>query len=219
MGESLEDLRRRLDDRSAVVGVAGLGYVGLPLALEFAKAGYRVVGIDPDAERVARVRRGESYIGDVNRDDLATAVADGRLVAEASWDGAARLDAIVICVPTPFNSNREPDLSFVCAAAESVAAHLRPGQLVVLESTTFPGTTEEVLLPIFQRSGLAAGRDFALAYSPERVDPGNREFQIPNTPKLVGGVTPLCTELAAALYEKIVIKVVPVSTPRVAEMS
>jgi UDP-N-acetyl-D-glucosamine dehydrogenase len=146
-------------------------------------------------------------------------VADGRLTAEATWDAAARLDAVIICVPTPFNANREPDLSFVCAAAESLAAHLRRGQLVVLESTTYPGTTEEVLQPIFQRRGLAAGRDFALAYSPERVDPGNREYQIPNTPKLVGGVTPECTELAAALYEKIVIKVVPVSSPRVAEMS
>jgi UDP-N-acetyl-D-glucosamine dehydrogenase len=215
----LEGLRGRIDDRTARVGVAGLGYVGLPLAVEFARAGFRVTGIDPDEARVRLANRGESYIGDVRADDVAAAVAAGRLEARGSWEAAAGLDAVVICVPTPFNPNREPDLSFVRAAAEEIAERLRPGQLVVLESTTYPGTTEDVLVPIFARTGLVVGRDFALAYSPERVDPGNRDYHVANTPKLVGGVTPACTALAVALYEKAVIKVVPVSSPRVAEMA
>ncbi len=219
MAEILDRLRTRLDERAATVGVAGLGYVGLPLAVEFAKAGFRVTGIDPDVGRVAQVNRGESYIGDVRSEELAAVVRAGRLTARASWEGAAALDAVIICVPTPFNANREPDLSFVCAATEAMAARLRPGQLVVLESTTYPGTTEEVLLPLLEGSGLRVGRDFALAYSPERVDPGNREYHTGSTPKLVGGVTPLCTALTAALYEKAVIKVVPVSSPRIAEMA
>jgi UDP-N-acetyl-D-glucosamine dehydrogenase len=213
----MEQLRARLDDRTAAVGIAGLGYVGLPLAVEFARAGFRVTGIEPDAERVARVNGGESYIGDVRGEDVASMVQAGRLTATASWDVAGALDALVICVPTPFNANREPDLSYVRAAAEEMARRLRPGQLVVLESTTYPGTTEEVLRPVLERGGLRAGRDFALAYSPERVDPGNRDYHVANTPKLVGGVTPLCTSLGMAFYEKAVIKVVPVSSPRVAE--
>jgi UDP-N-acetyl-D-glucosamine dehydrogenase len=215
----LERLRNRLEERAAGVGVAGLGYVGLPLAVEFARAGFRVTGIDPDAGRVAAVNRGESYIGDVGAEEVAAAVRAGRLVARTGWEAASELDALVICVPTPFNANREPDLSFVCAAGERIAERLRPGQLVVLESTTYPGTTEEVLLPMLERGGLRAGRDFALAYSPERVDPGNREYHIASTPKLVGGVTPLCTALTQSLYEKVIVKVVPVSSPRVAEMA
>jgi UDP-N-acetyl-D-glucosamine dehydrogenase len=215
----MERLRTRIEDRSAAVGVAGLGYVGLPLAVEFARAGFPVVGIDPDESRVAQLRRGESYIGDVSGEDVADLVGRGRLTAGVSWDAAAGLDAVVICVPTPFNANREPDLSYVVAATEAVGERLRAGQLVVLESTTYPGTTEEVLQPILERRGLRVGRDFALAYSPERVDPGNPSFHIANTPKLVGGVTPACTELAGALYSKAVIKVVPVSSPRVAEMA
>lgn len=217
--KGLEDLRTRLDERRAAVGVAGLGYVGLPLALEFARAGFRVVGIDPDGDRVERLRAGDSYIGDVPSSDLAALVHAGRFAARTSWDGAEALDAVVICVPTPFSANREPDLSYVRAAAEEVGRRLRPGQLVVLESTTYPGTTEEVVLPILARGGLAVGEEFALAYSPERVDPGNRDFHVATTPKLVGGVTPHCTALAQALYEKVVVKVVPVSTPRVAEMA
>ena len=219
MSETLERLRARIDERTAAVGVAGLGYVGLPLAVEFAKAGFRVTGIEPDEGRVAQVNRGESYIGDVRADELAAVVRSGRLSARASWDAAAPLDAVIICVPTPFNANREPDLSFVCGATEAMAPRLRPGQLVVLESTTYPGTTEEVLLPILERGGLRVGQDFSLAYSPERVDPGNREYHVATTPKLVGGVTAVCTSLTAALYEKAVIKVVPVSSPRIAEMA
>ncbi len=209
--------RARIDDRSAAVGVAGLGYVGLPLAVEFARAGFRVMGIDPDAARVDFVNRGESYIDDVRSGDVSGAVQAGRLSARCAWDGAETLDAIIICVPTPFNVNREPNLSFVLGAADEIARRLRPGQLVVLESTTYPGTTDEVLLPILERGGLRVGRDFCLAYSPERVDPGNRDYHIANTPKLVGGVTPVCRDLATALYGAVVTKVVPVSSPRVAE--
>jgi UDP-N-acetyl-D-glucosamine dehydrogenase len=219
MSELMERLRARIEDRSATVGVAGLGYVGLPLAVEFGRAGFRAIGIDPDESRLARLARGESYIGDVSSDDVADLVGRGRLTGHPSWDAAAELDAVVICVPTPFNPNREPDLSFVRAATEALAGRLRAGQLVVLESTTYPGTTEEVLQPILERGGLRVGRDFALAYSPERVDPGNPTYHIGNTPKLVGGVTPACAALATALYETAGIKVVPVSSPRVAEMA
>jgi UDP-N-acetyl-D-glucosamine dehydrogenase len=213
----LDRLRARLEDRQATVGVAGLGYVGLPLAVELGRAGFRVVGVDPNADKVRGVSRGESHVDDVAPADVRALVEAGRFEARASWDGLPDLDAALICVPTPFTANREPDLSFVRAAAEALAARLRPGQLVVLESTTYPGTTEEVLRPILEAGGLRAGRDFALAYSPERVDPGNRDFRLANTPKLVGGVTPECTTLAAALYDKIVVKVLPVSSPRVAE--
>ena len=213
----LETLRALLADGRAAVGVAGLGYVGLPLAVELARAGFRVTGIDSDAERVRAVGRGDSYVGDVPGGTVAELVREGRLQATSAWSDAAVLDAIVICVPTPFTANREPDLSFVRAAVTEVARRLRPGQLVVLESTTYPGTTEEILLPALEASGLRVGRDFALAYSPERVDPGNRDYHVANTPKLVGGVTPTCTALAQALYERAVVKLVPVSSPRVAE--
>jgi UDP-N-acetyl-D-glucosamine dehydrogenase len=219
VSDVIERLRERIEDRSATVGVAGLGYVGLPLAVEFGRAGFRVVGIDPDATRIGHLARGESYIGDVSGDDVADLVRRGRLTGRTSWDDAAELDAVVICVPTPFNPNREPDLSFVRAATEALAARLRAGQLVVLESTTYPGTTEEVVQPILERGGLRVGRDLALAYSPERVDPGNPTYHIANTPKLVGGITRACTALAAALYETAGVKVVPVSSPRVAEMA
>jgi UDP-N-acetyl-D-glucosamine dehydrogenase len=215
----MDALRARLDDRSATIAIAGLGYVGLPLAVEFARAGFRVTGIDPDPVRVAAVRRGESHTGDVMDAEVAAQVRAGRLAAETEWAAAGGRDAFLICVPTPFTPNREPDLSFVGAAAEAIAGCLAPGRLVVLESTTYPGGTEEILRPVLERGGLRVGRDLALAYSPERVDPGNRDFHVANTPKLVGGVTPTCTALAQALYEKAVIKVVPVSSPRVAEMA
>jgi UDP-N-acetyl-D-glucosamine dehydrogenase len=219
VSELLITLRERIDDRRATVGVAGLGYVGLPLALEFVRAGFPVIGIDPDRDKIASVNRGQSYIGDVSDDELSAAVKAGRLVGRPSWDSMAELDAVVVCVPTPFNQNREPDLSYVEAAGREIAARLRPGQLVVLESTTYPGTTEEVLRPLLESRGLRVGRDFGLAYSPERVDPGNRQYHVGNTPKLVGGVTAACTVLAAALYDKVVIKAIPVSSPRVAEMA
>jgi UDP-N-acetyl-D-glucosamine dehydrogenase len=215
----LERLRARLVDGRAEIAVAGLGYVGLPLAVEFARAGFRVTGIDPDAAKVAGVRAGESHVQDVSGADVAALGRAGRLRATTAWDDLGVVDAVVICVPTPFTSNREPDLSFVRAAASEAARRGRPGQLFVLESTTYPGTTEEVVLPLLEAGGLRAGRDIAVAYSPERVDPGNRHYHVANTPKLVGGVTPGCTALAQALYERVVVKVIPLSSPRVAELA
>jgi UDP-N-acetyl-D-glucosamine dehydrogenase len=215
----LDRLESAIERREARIGIVGLGYVGLPLAVEFAKAGFPVVGIDADVTKVEAIQRGECYIEDVNADEVRGLVQSGRLTSTADWDAAGRADVLVICVPTPFNRNKEPDLSAVTSATQEIARRLRRDQLVVLESTTYPGTTEEVLLPILSQGGLRAGPDFCLAYSPERVDPGNRVFQISNTPKLVGGVTARCARLAATLYRAVVVKVVPMSTPRAAEMA
>jgi UDP-N-acetyl-D-glucosamine dehydrogenase len=201
-----------------VVAVAGLGYVGLPLAVEVAQAGFRVVGIDRDEARAARVNRGESYIGDVPPHRLKALVADGRLSAGTDYGVTDGADVILICVPTPLTKSKEPDLSFVTAAVGEVARHLRPGQLVVLESTTYPGTTQELVRPVLEAGGLRAGRDFHLAFSPERIDPGNRRYAFRDIPKVVGGVTPDCTALACRFYAHIVRQVVPVSSPTVAEM-
>jgi UDP-N-acetyl-D-glucosamine dehydrogenase len=178
-----------------------------------------VVAIEADVAKVEALERGECYIDDVNADELRALVQAGRLTSTPDWDAAGRADVCVICVPTPFNRNKEPDLSAVTSATREIASRLRPEQLVVLESTTYPGTTEEVLLPILSQGARRVGTDFCLAYSPERVDPGNRMYQVANTPKLVGGVTARCARLAAALYRAIVVKVVPMSTPRAAEMA
>ena len=217
------------DDRTAVatsaVGVVGLGYVGLPLATAFAKAGLRVVGVDPDEKKVAAILRGESYIRDISSEDLATLVGtddgDGMALLTATTDYAAlaSCDAIFICVPTPFDSFKTPDLSFVVAAANSIADHLRPGHLVVLQSTTFPGTTEEIVQPILERTGLHAGTDFNLAFSPERIDPGNTQWNAENLPKIVGGVGPRDAEVAAELLRRINPNVHVVSSTRAAEMT
>jgi UDP-N-acetyl-D-glucosamine dehydrogenase len=207
-----------LQARQARTGVVGLGYVGLPLAIEFAKAGYTVTGIDVATAKVDAVNRGQSYIPDVPSFDVAACVGAGQLGATTDFGVIAELDTINICVPTPLRKTKDPDMSFVVAAVESVAAHLHPGMLVVLESTTYPGTTMEVVQPILEKGGLRAGVDFHLAFSPERVDPGNRTFNTRNTPKIVGGLTPRCTELAAALYAAAIDTVVPVSSPTVAEM-
>ncbi|MCC7042228.1 MAG: nucleotide sugar dehydrogenase [Acidobacteria bacterium] len=211
-------LESRLTSRTARVGVVGLGYVGLPLAVEFARGGFRTTGIDLDARKVAAVNAGTSYIQDVASDDVATFRASGHI--EASTDPAvvSTLDTINICVPTPLRKTKDPDLSFVVSAVEMIATHLRPGQLVILESTTYPGTTDEVVRPILERGGLVAGRDFFLAFSPERVDPGNEKWTTRNVPKVVGGQTPTCTALARALYSASVDTVVTVSSPKVAEM-
>ena len=215
----MDRLEAIIERREARIGIVGLGYVGLPLAVEFAKVGFPVVGIDADGTKVDALGRGECYIEDVNADDVRALVQGGRLTATTDWDAAALADVLIICVPTPFNRNKEPDLSAVTSATEAIASRLRSDQLVVLESTTYPGTTEEVLLPILSRGGLRVGEDFCLAYSPERVDPGNRVYQIANTPKLVGGVTARCARVATALYRAAVVKVVPMSTPRAAEMA
>jgi UDP-N-acetyl-D-glucosamine dehydrogenase len=204
--------------RNVRTGVVGLGYVGLPLAVEFAKAGYIVTGIDLAADKVNAIARGESYIPDVPSSDVAACVGAGQLTATTDFGVIAELDTINICVPTPLRKTKDPDMSFVVSAVESIAAHLHPGMLVILESTTYPGTTLEVVQPLLEKGGLKAGVDFFLAFSPERVDPGNQKYNTRNVPKVVGGLTPRCTELAAALYSAAIDTVVPVSSPTVAEM-
>ncbi|MEW6297486.1 MAG: nucleotide sugar dehydrogenase [Thermodesulfobacteriota bacterium] len=211
-------LAQKIRDRSARVGVIGLGYVGLPLLVEMAKAGFRATGIDIDGKRVDSVNAGTSYVLDVPGDALLTFAREGRIRATQSLAALGELDTVSICVPTPLRKTKDPDLSYIVAAVEAVCLHLRPGQLVVLESTTYPGTTQEVVLPILEKSGLRAGEDFFLAFSPERVDPGNRNYTTGNIPKVIGGVTPHCTALAVLLYQQFVEQVVPVSSPGTAEM-
>jgi len=209
----------RIADRSARVGVVGLGYVGLPLAVALTEAGFEVAGIDVDERKVTSLCAGRSPIGDIADGRVAPLVASRRLSATGDYTALADCDAIFVCVPTPFDANKTPDLRMVHAAADGIAAHLRPGQLIVLQSTTYPGTTEEVIQPRLEAGGLRAGRDFFLAFSPERIDPGVPEHTVLNTPKVVGGVTPECTALAAALLATIGPKVHAVSNPRVAEMT
>jgi UDP-N-acetyl-D-glucosamine dehydrogenase len=204
--------------RRARAGVVGLGYVGLPLAVELARAGFVTTGIDLDANKVSAVNAGRSYIDDVPTAEIAGLRAQGRLSASTSFDVVGELDTINICVPTPLGKAKDPDLSFVVAAAEEVAKRLHPGMLIVLESTTYPGTTDELVLPILERTGLRVGRDFFLAFSPERVDPGNKQFNTANVPKVIGGVSADCTALASELYGAAIQTIVPVSSPRVAEM-
>jgi UDP-N-acetyl-D-glucosamine dehydrogenase len=212
-----EQLRTKLQLRTATVAVVGLGYVGLPLAETFAWGGFGVQGFDVDAEKVRRLNRGESYIRHIPAARVAELVESGRFRATADAACFADADAIVICVPTPLTEAREPDLSYIVGTGETIARHLRPGQLVVLESTTYPGTTEDVLRPILERTGLRAGVDFFLAFSPEREDPGNPNFSTRTIPKVVGGVNAVSRDLAVALYEPVVEGVVPVSDTRVAE--
>ena len=201
----------------ASVGVIGLGYVGLPLVQTFAARGFRVVGFDVDAEKVERLNAGESYIRHIPAETIARLNDTGRFTATVDFDGLAEMDAILICVPTPLAAGQEPDMTYVVATAEAIAPRLRPGQLVVLESTTYPGTTAEVLRPIFERGGLQSGRDFYLAYSPEREDPGNPDFSTARIPKVVGGDGPAALQLAKTLYDQVVVATVPVSSPETAE--
>jgi UDP-N-acetyl-D-glucosamine dehydrogenase len=210
-------LKEKLENRSASVCVVGLGYVGLSLAVELAKAGLRVRGVDLDLERVSLLQQGGSYLVDVPAEVSAPFIANGLLTASTAFDEAAESDVLIICVPTPLRKTKEPDISYILSAVESLLPHLRPGQLMVLESTTYPGTTEEVVQPRIEGKGLVVGRDFFLAFSPERVDPGNKRFTTANIPKVVGGVTAACTQLAAALYRQVTKTVFEVSSPRVAE--
>ena len=212
---ALED---RITSKNASVGVVGLGYVGLPLALTFVETGYLAAGIDVDGYRIDHLRQGRSHVTDVSDQEVSAAVEDGRFLPTTDWSALHEMDVVTICVPTPLRKTKDPDLTYVISATEQVAAQLRAGQLVVLESTTYPGTTEEVVLPRLAATGLTVGRDFFLAYSPERVDPGNPRFQTRNIPKVVGGITPACTRLATELYSRTVGEVVPVSSTRVAEM-
>ena len=211
-------LEKRIRNRSAKLGVIGLGYVGLSLAIEMAEKGFRVTGIDIDGSKVEAVNAGLSHVLDVPNESLLSMVVKGALRATQSFTAVESLDTISICVPTPLRKTRDPDLSYIMAAVEAVHNHLRPGKLIVLESTTYPGTTREVVLPILEKSGLKAGRDFFLAYSPERVDSGNKDSGTSNIPKVIGGITPGCTELATLLYQQFVESTVPVSSPESAEM-
>ena len=211
-------LRQKIEDRSAQVGIIGLGYVGLPLAVEFAHAGFRVTGFDVSAPTVENLNTGQSHIGDVPSEDLAKVTSAGQLEATTDFTRLRSCDVAIICVPTPLRKTRDPDVSYILAAVEELKANLHPGMLIVLESTTYPGTTDELLAPSLTEGGLEVGRDFFLAFSPERVDPGNKKFQTKNTPKVVGGYTPNCLEVARTLYETNIETVVPVSSTRAAEM-
>jgi UDP-N-acetyl-D-glucosamine dehydrogenase len=217
-----QELMAKLDARAATVGIIGLGYVGLPLAVRAARLGHSVIGFDVNPARVAAINRGESDVGDVPAESVATLRDSGRLEATADFRRLRACDIVIICVPTPLNKTRDPDLRAIEQAAEATARALRAGQLVVLESTTWPGTTEEVVQPRLEATGMRVGEDIFLAFSPERIDPGqtsSKGWTVENTPKVVGGVTPACTALAAAFYGQITSQVVPVSSPRVAELT
>jgi len=213
------ELKEKICAKSAVVSVIGLGYVGLPLAVEKAKVGFKVLGVEQNPERADKVNRGENYIGDVKDEELKDIVQKGLLTASTSFDCLTEADVIIICVPTPLTENYDPDISYIVSVCREIGPRLRQGQLVTLESTTYPGTTEDLILPLLQKSGLLAGEDFFLAFSPERVDPGNKRFTTKNTSKVVGGVTPVCLDVARTFYEQTIINVVPVSSPSVAEMT
>jgi UDP-N-acetyl-D-glucosamine dehydrogenase len=214
----MRELKEKIERREARCGVIGLGYVGLPLALEFARAGMHVTGIDLDERKVEAIKAGKSYIVDVSDEEIAEQVGTGRFEATSEFSVIRDLDTINICVPTPLRKTKDPDLTHVVSAVNEIRKHLRPGQLVILESTTYPGTTDEVVRPALEASGLKVGEDFCLAFSPERIDPGNAVYNTRNIPKVVGGMTPACSELAKALYEQSVDTVVAVSSPQVAEM-
>ena len=212
------ELARKIRDRSANVAVIGLGYVGLPVALEIASAGFKVVGIDLDQNKIATLKAGKSYIGDAADETVAGALATGRFLPTSEIAALRDVDTVSICVPTPLSKSRDPDISFILSATKKIRKYLHPGQLIVLESTTYPGTTRELVLPELESSGLRVGRDFFLAFSPERIDPGNAFFNTRNTPKIVGGITEECTEIAHIFYCQFIERVVPVSSTKCAEM-
>jgi len=212
-------LKDKIADHSAHVAIVGLGYVGLPLATAFAKAGFRTTGIDVNQDKVGAINAGRSYIPDVPDEDIVPHVQAGRLAATLDYDVLNEVDAVFICVPTPYDAQRAPDLSYIEAASKSIRPRLQPGQLIVLQSTTYPGTTEEIVQPILEESGLKAGVDFYLAFSPERIDPGNKQWSAYNTPKVVGGLTAECTQVAADLLRQMGAPVHPVSSARTAELT
>ncbi|MDY0277995.1 MAG: nucleotide sugar dehydrogenase, partial [Acholeplasma sp.] len=208
-----------LKNRKAILGVVGLGYVGLPLAVEKAKAGYRTIGFDIQKAKVEMVNKGINYIGDVVNEDLKEIVSKGLLSATSDFSEVANADVVCICVPTPLDEYQQPDISYIKSSTESILPYLHKDMLIILESTTYPGTTEELLKPILESTGLKCGEDFYLAFSPERVDPGNILYKTKNTPKVVGGVTKKCTDIAALLYERILeAPIHRVSSPAIAEM-
>jgi UDP-N-acetyl-D-glucosamine dehydrogenase len=215
----MDSLSAKIAEKSACVAVIGLGYVGLPLAVGFAKVGYPVLGLDVDERKLSTLRQGASYIQDVDTADVAAVIGSGRFTVTDDYDLLTDVHAIIICVPTPFDDMKAPDLVFVERAARDIAPRLRASQIVILQSTTYPGTTEEFVLPILEQPGLRAGEDFYLAFSPERINPGDAQFTVENTPKVVGGLTPRCTELARSLLAQLFAHVHVVSSPRAAEMS
>ncbi|PIE32266.1 UDP-N-acetyl-D-glucosamine dehydrogenase [candidate division KSB3 bacterium] len=215
---NMEQLKIKIEEKTAVVGIIGLGYVGLPLAVEFGQAGFSIVGIDVDQKKVDLLNRGESYIQDVPTEHVAELVNIGRLKATTDFSALQQIDTVSICVPTPLRKSKDPDISYIMAAVEEIVKYLHAGQLIVLESTTYPGTTDEAILPELLKTGLKVGDDFHLAFSPERVDPGNPHYNTQNTPKVIGGVTPQCSETAKCLYEQAIGTVVPVSSTKSAEL-
>ncbi len=215
----MKQLADKIKNREAKVGIIGIGYVGLPLALEIARAGFDAIGVDVDKNKVSAVNRGVSFIGDVESKELSEMVRAKKLRATCDYQVCQQCNIVNICVPTPFTASKEPDVSYIIRAGEEVARHLHQGQLIILRSTTYPETTEKVLLPILNKSGLKVGKDFFLAFAPERIDPGNKRWTIRTTPVVVGGVTKHCTELCSLFYSQFVDKVIQVSSPRVAEMS
>ena len=214
----IEALRRRIEDRTAKVGIVGLGYVGLPLAIEFLKADFHVTGVDVQESKIQTLNRGESYVQDIPTVTLKPFVDSGRFHATTDFSVIAEWDTINICVPTPLRKTKDPDMSFIVSACQEIAKYLKAGSLVILESTTYPGTTDELVLPMLEAGGLKVGEDFCLCFSPERVDPGNPTYQTSNIPKVVGGITETCTETGRLFYSQALETVVPVSSTSVAEM-
>jgi UDP-N-acetyl-D-glucosamine dehydrogenase len=214
----LNELKIKLENRKATAAVIGLGYVGLPLAMEIAAAGFRVIGIDLDPNKIASLKKGQSYILDVPQEIIAATVKSGKFIPTSDFSALAEADTVSICVPTPLSKSRDPDISFILSATEEIRKHLHAGQLIVLESTTYPGTTDELIVPELETTGLKVGTDFFVAFSPERIDPGNANFNTHNTPKIVGGITTECTEIARLFYSSFIERVIPVSSTKCAEM-
>lgn len=212
-----DSLQNKINDKSAKIGIIGLGYVGLPLAVEFANNNFTVIGIDIDKKRVARVNSGNNYIGDVSDDNFSQLVSSNKIRATNDFSIIEEIDAAIICVPTPLNKLKDPDVSYILNVLKQLSKYIHPGMLISLESTTYPGTTRELILPALEKNGLTIGKDFYLCFSPERVDPGNEKYQIKNTPKVVGGITENCTKFGKMLYESVIDTVVPVSSPESAE--
>lgn len=221
-GSNQARLSQRIADKTAVIGVVGLGYVGLPLAVEYATHGYKTIGIDLSTEKVLRLNAGQNYIQDVNDRQLEACIASGKFVAEDGFESAPEIDVFFICVPTPITAHKDPDMSYIRSATEALAPGLKAGQLFILKSTTYPNTTEGLVQPILEAQAdaldLKLGRDFFLAFSPERIDPGNQKYTTANTPVVVGGVTPACTQLASEVLQQVIAQIHPVSSPKVAEM-
>lgn len=214
----MQKIKNLIETRKAAIGIVGMGYVGLPLAVEFAKGGFRVTGFEVDAQKVRDLKAGVSYIGDIPTSEVAALAKKNLLTGTLDFSLLKKMDAVIICVPTPLRKSKDPDVSYIVASVKEARKYLRRGQLIVLESTTYPGTTKELVKPMLEQGGLKAGRDFYLAFSPERVDPGNPKYGVKNTPKVVGGLTPACTELAGALYAAVIDKVLKVSSTEAAEL-